>query len=83
MTSRAIAVGGRAMYVCICNAVTERDIAAAANRGVTTLEELRMATGCASTCGTCACFAEDILETHRREAAAADTQQPGLVVAPA
>ena len=54
------------MYVCICNAVTERTIREAAATGVRTLTELSRRTGCSASCGTCADLAQQILEdTHR------------------
>jgi bacterioferritin-associated ferredoxin len=54
------------MYVCICNAVTERSIREAAVAGVRTLPELSRRTGCADCCGSCADLASEILEeTHR------------------
>jgi bacterioferritin-associated ferredoxin len=54
------------MYVCICNAVTERTIREAAASGVRTLAELSRRTGCSDCCGTCADVAQQILEdTHR------------------
>ena len=54
------------MYVCICNAVTERMIREAARTGVRTLTELSRRTGCADCCGSCADLASEILEeTHR------------------
>ena len=54
------------MYVCICNAVTERTIREAAASGVRTLAELSRRTGCSDSCGTCADVAQQILEeTHR------------------
>jgi bacterioferritin-associated ferredoxin len=54
------------MYVCICNAVTERTIREAAQSGVRTLAELSRRTGCSGCCGTCADLAQQILEdTHR------------------
>ena len=37
------------MYVCICNAVTEREIRQAVALGVTTLKELREGLGVAAT----------------------------------
>jgi bacterioferritin-associated ferredoxin len=49
------------MFVCLCNAVTDRDIRQQAASGVTTLEELRMRTGCSDCCGQCADEAESIL----------------------
>lgn len=42
------------MYVCVCHAVTDRDIAAAVADGTRSLRELRQQTGLASTCGRCA-----------------------------
>jgi len=57
------------MYVCICNAVTERTIREAAESGVRTLAELSRRTGCSDCCGTCADLAKQILEdTHRTRA---------------
>ena len=53
------------MYVCICNAVTERTIRDAARAGVRTLDELSRRTGCSDCCGSCADLAAEILaETH-------------------
>ncbi|MFZ1796297.1 MAG: (2Fe-2S)-binding protein, partial [Dokdonella sp.] len=49
------------MYVCICNGITDTTIREAAARGVDTLEELTMRTGCASGCGSCADVAREIL----------------------
>ena len=54
------------MYVCICNAVTERAVREAAQSGVRTLSELSRRTGCADCCGSCADLAGEILaDTHR------------------
>ena len=41
------------MYICICKAVTEKDIASAVDNGVRTMRELRLATQCSSQCGRC------------------------------
>ena len=51
------------MFVCICNAVTDRDIREHASSGVSTLDELRLRTGCSDCCGQCADEAESILRT--------------------
>jgi bacterioferritin-associated ferredoxin len=54
------------MYVCICNAVTDRAIREAAESGVRTLAELTRRTGCGDCCGSCTELAREILEeTHR------------------
>ena len=50
------------MYVCICNAVTDRAIREAASNGVRTLSELSRRTGCGDCCGNCAELASEILE---------------------
>ncbi len=50
------------MYVCICTGVTERQIREAAQRGASDLTALRMATGCATQCGSCADQAQSILD---------------------
>jgi len=49
------------MFVCVCNAVTDRDIRRQAALGVDSLDELRLRTGCADCCGQCAEEAESIL----------------------
>jgi bacterioferritin-associated ferredoxin len=53
------------MYVCVCNAITDRAIRAAAESGVTTLDELTLRTGCAGGCGSCRELAIQVLtEAH-------------------
>lgn len=49
------------MYVCICKAVTDKQIRRAAAKGVDNLYELRESLGVASGCGSCAGAAEEIL----------------------
>ena len=53
------------MYVCICNAVTDKMIRQAAADGVRSLAELTRRTGCAGNCGGCADFAEEMLREAR------------------
>ena len=60
------------MYVCICNAITDKQIRKAAASGVSDLWGLQRELGVASNCGSCKEMASDIL---REEAAAA---QPAL-----
>ena len=59
------------MYVCICNAVTDRDIHEAAAAGVATLAELTQRTGCSDCCGTCSDLAGEILAEARAKHARA------------
>ena len=49
------------MYVCICNAITDKQIRRAAKNGVDNLYELREHLGVASNCGSCADQAQSIL----------------------
>lgn len=42
------------MYVCICKAVTEKQVSQAVHSGVTTLRHLRDELGVTSECGRCA-----------------------------
>lgn len=49
------------MYVCICNAVTDRDIQKAADAGASTLKHLREELNVATCCGRCASCARNVL----------------------
>jgi len=58
------------MYVCICNAVTERQIRTCAQEGATTIHDLREQLCVAGNCGKCARHAKTILrEVHATPAA--------------
>lgn len=59
------------MYVCVCNAVTERQIRAAAREGATGLRDLSAQLGVASCCGCCAKLASEVLEQALEEHQAA------------
>lgn len=54
-----------AMYVCICNGVTDRDIRQAAEAGCRSLPELTMRTGAGANCGSCLDMAASLLEQAR------------------
>jgi len=49
------------MYVCVCKAVTDRQIRAAAAGGVEDFETLQERLGVATCCGRCADCARDVL----------------------
>ncbi len=49
------------MYVCVCQAVTDRQIIAAAERGTARLVELRRELGVPGSCGRCARCARELL----------------------
>ncbi|MDQ8030882.1 bacterioferritin [Bordetella genomosp. 1] len=53
------------MYVCICNAVTERQIRACVDSGAATLGDLQFELGVASCCGCCAATATEYLPGGR------------------
>ena len=49
------------MYVCICNAVTERQIHASVAEGASSLADLQFELGVATCCGCCADTAQQYL----------------------
>lgn len=52
------------MYICICNAVTDKDIAMAVREGARSLEQLEDTLGVATCCGKCRDKAAECLEQH-------------------
>lgn len=52
------------MYVCVCNAITEREIRECAELGACSLADLRECLGVASCCGRCADSAVEVLSEH-------------------
>jgi len=55
-----------AVYVCVCNGVTDHQIREAAAAGCGSMAELTMRTGCGSNCGSCIGTAEALLESEAR-----------------
>jgi len=49
------------VYVCICNAVTERDISGAVAEGCGSLKQLSQQLGVGTCCGRCVGCARDVL----------------------
>lgn len=58
------------MYVCVCKAVTDRQIREAALGGARTLKDLRRDLGVTSDCGRCASCARDCLKEAHHQCAA-------------
>ena len=56
---------GRAMYVCICNGVTEQQVRDAAGGGCASVAELTMRTGAGANCGSCLGLAAELLDEAR------------------
>lgn len=53
------------MYVCVCRAVTDRQILQAARAGAKNLKDLRRELGVATECGQCAsCARQCLREAH-------------------
>jgi bacterioferritin-associated ferredoxin len=50
------------MYVCVCNAVTERDICCAVAEGCHSLRELRQQLDFGSCCGRCFVYTRGVLQ---------------------
>lgn len=53
------------MYICLCNAITERDIRACAEEGACTLRDLECGLGVGTSCGKCRPAAKEILDASR------------------
>ena len=57
------------MYVCICNAITDKQVRKAAEAGVTDLRALQAKLGVAAGCGSCKETASEILAEYRNRPA--------------
>ncbi len=68
------------MYVCICNAITDKQIRQAAESGVQDLWGLQRALGVAVGCGSCKEMAAEILRENRKASAPREplTYQPAV-----
>jgi bacterioferritin-associated ferredoxin len=71
------------MYVCICNAVTERDIGSAVAEGCGSLRELREQLGVGACCGRCTGCARDVLKSSLHAYASHRTTSAGQQLATA
>ena len=52
----------RAMYICICNAVTDSAIRHAVEEGARSLRDLSFKTGCSTQCGRCVGLAREVMD---------------------
>ena len=64
------------MYVCICKAVTDREIRSAVLDGARTVRDLRNQLGCTGQCGKCKQQVREIRDETLAEQC--NTQLPGL-----
>jgi len=71
------------MYICICNAVTERQVRACVDAGAVTLDDLQIDLGVATCCGTCAATASEYLPGGRCSSVCASVCHASAVGLPA
>jgi bacterioferritin-associated ferredoxin len=57
------------MYVCICHAVTEKQIENAVNSGVDCIRKVRRCLGVGSVCGKCVCHAQQVIKSTQQQIA--------------
>lgn len=57
-----------AMFVCICNGVTDRDIHRAIESGDRNFRQVNKSLGVASQCGSCEELAREIIEEYKLQA---------------
>ena len=69
------------MFICICNAITERQVQAAVADGASSMADLQGQLGVATCCGCCADTAQEDLPGGRYAGQATVTQQAGTLVA--
>ena len=53
------------MYLCVCNALSEDEVRAAARRGAPCAEAAYRSLGCEAQCGTCLCYADEVIAEER------------------
>src|SRR3546814_20125717 len=71
------------MFICICNAITERQVQAAVAEGATTLSDLQGQLGVAACCGCCAETAPEYLPGARYAVQASSRHEAGTLVSDA
>ncbi len=65
------------MYVCVCHAVTEKDIHRATCEGIVSVSQLSKKTGLGTQCGTCLAQGEVVMKSCLRQAKAHKDQSVG------
>jgi len=66
------------MYVCVCNAITDRDLAGLAREGVRSAAEAYRRLGGTPVCGRCLDFAQSVIDDADAPAERRMAQVPGL-----
>jgi bacterioferritin-associated ferredoxin len=62
------------MIVCICNAIDETELRTAARAGAPCPQSAYANLGCQAQCGTCLCFAQEIIDDERASLLQVDAQ---------
>ena len=62
MPDGATALASPAMYICLCNGITDRDVRRVAAAGSPTVAQLYRALGCAPQCGKCVPVVRQMLD---------------------
>lgn len=55
------------MIVCVCNAITEDELCELARSGARTPEQAYAALGDEPNCGSCLCYAQELIDEARRD----------------
>jgi bacterioferritin-associated ferredoxin len=55
------------MFVCVCHAVTDRDIHRAVDEGIAHIEQLEDRCGVGSSCGSCRPIAQELIDSRLSE----------------
>ena len=55
------------MIVCICNALSEDEVRKAARAGAPCPDSAYAHLGCEAQCGSCLCFAQEIIDDERKK----------------
>ncbi|HMU66395.1 MAG TPA: (2Fe-2S)-binding protein [Cellvibrionaceae bacterium] len=71
------------MYVCLCHAVTERQVAEAIEKGARCIKDLRAQLSITATCGKCASCARECIQNKVGKLAQASTQNDLIPMAEA
>lgn len=70
------------MYVCLCRAVTDRQVRNAVRSGACSVADVMECTRAGTCCGSCHSTIEDILDEEREPVAAADERRSLPVLPP-
>ncbi|SMF28425.1 bacterioferritin-associated ferredoxin [Alteromonadaceae bacterium Bs31] len=66
------------MYICLCNAITDRQVEQAVNQGARQLKDLRSLLGVSKDCGRCTRCAKQCLKSSLEQQH--EQQQPNVVL---